>query len=167
MLTIRFQRTGKQNSPFYRIVLTDKKSAVKSNALKILGYYNPVTKESKISKDQILELVSKGAKPSNSMAKFLIENKIKHKNIIYIPDAKKAPKTKEEKQEKKESRSEAKRPSEATNTTDKKPREEKNGSAATQEPEKTPEAIANEQKSAMPKTADQQEEKPKDKKENQ
>ena len=34
-----------------------------------------------------MEWVNKGAKPSNSVAKFLIANKITHKHIVFIPDA--------------------------------------------------------------------------------
>ena len=83
MLTIRYQRSGRKNHPFFRIVLIEKSKPPKSGFLKILGWYNPITKTSSLNKEEILNCLDKGAIPSNSVAKFLLGNKIKHKLIIY------------------------------------------------------------------------------------
>lgn len=96
MLIIRFQRTGRRNSPFYRIVLQNKKDAIKSKALEILGNYNPHTKQAVFKKDEILKYLENGAQVSNSLAKLFIANNIKHDRIKFVPDAKKAPKKTEE-----------------------------------------------------------------------
>lgn len=87
MLAIRFLRSGRTNQAFFRVVLTQKSNPPKSKFIKIFGWYNPKTKETSLNKEEILQWVDKGAKPSNSVAKLLIANKITHKHIVYIPDA--------------------------------------------------------------------------------
>jgi len=96
MLAIRFLRSGRTNQSFFRVVLTEKGNPPKSKFIEALGWYNPKTKESSLKKEEILEWVGKGAKPSNSVAKLLIANKITHKNIVFVPDAPGKKKTKEE-----------------------------------------------------------------------
>lgn len=100
MLSIRYLRAGRRNQAFFRIVLTEKSKPSKSGFKKILGWYNPHTKETSLQKEEILAWVDKGAQPSNSVAKLLIENKITHKNIKFEKDAPKKAKKTEEKVEK-------------------------------------------------------------------
>jgi len=100
MLAIRFLRSGRTNQAFFRVVLTQKSNPPKSKFIKVFGWYNPKTKESSLNKEEILEWVGKGAKPSNSLAKLLIANKITHKNIVYIPDAPGQKKAKDETEKK-------------------------------------------------------------------
>lgn len=85
MLTIRYLRSGRRNQSFFRIVLTEKSKPPKSGFLKILGWYNPHTKESFLNKEEILAWLDKGAQPSNSIAKLLEKNKISHKLVKFIP----------------------------------------------------------------------------------
>lgn len=87
MLVIRFLRSGRTNQAFFRVVLTQKSNPPKSKFIRNLGWYNPKTKETSLDKEEILGWVKKGAKPSNSVAKLLIANKITDKNIVFIPDA--------------------------------------------------------------------------------
>jgi small subunit ribosomal protein S16 len=96
MLTIRYLRVGRRNSAFFRIVLTEKSKPAKSGFIKILGWYNPHTKETSLNKEEILGFVNNGAIPSNSVAKLLIANKITHKNIKFVKDAPGKSKQKEE-----------------------------------------------------------------------
>lgn len=109
MLSIRYLRAGRRNQAFFRIVLTEKSKPSKSGFKKILGWYNPHTKETSLQKEEILSWVEKGAQPSNSVAKLLIENKITHKNIKFEKDAPKKAKKVEEKVEEKK----AEKPEEA------------------------------------------------------
>ena len=95
MLEMRFLRTGRRNSAFFRVVLTESSKPPKSGFIKVLGWFNPHTKESSLKKDEILSWIEKGAKPSNRLAKLLMSEGIKHKRIIYIPSAKKEAKAKE------------------------------------------------------------------------
>jgi len=96
MLSIRYLRSGRTNSAFFRIVLTESKKSPKSGFIKTLGWYNPHSKETSINKDEILNWLDKGAKASNSVAKLLSEKGIKHKRAKYVPDTPKAKKEKSE-----------------------------------------------------------------------
>lgn len=91
MLSLRFARSGRRNLAFYRVVLTEKSKPCDSGYIKILGWYNPHTKEVSLDKEEILSWIDKGAETSNSVAKLLTAQGVKHKNIKFIPDA---PKTK-------------------------------------------------------------------------
>ena len=100
MLALRFTRAGRRNSAFFRIVLTDHSKSSKSGFIKVLGWYDPKTKKSSLEREAVLDWIKLGAKPSNSLAKFLNDQKISHKNIVFVADAPKKPKVKEEKAEK-------------------------------------------------------------------
>jgi len=86
MLSLRFSRSGRRNSAFFRIVLTESSRPAKSGFIKVLGWYNPHTKETSLNKDEILDWLNKGAQPSNSLAKLLEGQKVKHKSIKFVPD---------------------------------------------------------------------------------
>lgn len=90
MLRIRFVRTGKNNQPFFRIVLIDKKSPPRGGKpLESLGFYNPLTKEKNIKKDRILHWISKGAQPSDTVHNLLVkEGILKAKKIALHGKAK-------------------------------------------------------------------------------
>jgi len=98
MLTIRLARGGRRNSAFFRIVLTEHSKPADSGFIKVLGWYDPHSKKISLEKEEILQWVKVGAKPSNSLSKLLKQNKVTHKNIKFVPDAKGAPKTKEKKE---------------------------------------------------------------------
>ena len=44
MLAIRLSRTGKKNSPSFRLVVADSKRAAKGKCLESIGHYNPIAK---------------------------------------------------------------------------------------------------------------------------
>jgi small subunit ribosomal protein S16 len=73
VLTIRLQRSGRENIPFYRVVLADHHRPVKGKFIEKLGYYNPLAKPWKLEVDteRILEWIKKGAQPSSTMARLL------------------------------------------------------------------------------------------------
>lgn len=106
MLKIRLQRVGRKHDPSFRIVLTDSKNGPRSgNFLEILGNYDPKKDVRKINADRIKELISQGAKISDTVHNLLINEKIiKGKKINVLP--KKSPivkeKTEEEKAKEKE-----------------------------------------------------------------
>jgi len=100
MLEMRFLRTGRANQSFFRVVLTEHSKPPQSGFIKILGWYNPHSKETSLDKEEILSWLGKGAKPSNNLSKLLQKEGIKHKFIKYIPKAKKKPKEKGDKAEK-------------------------------------------------------------------
>ena len=43
MLAIRLRRAGSKNRPFYRVVVTESRSAREGRFVEVLGYYNPRT----------------------------------------------------------------------------------------------------------------------------
>jgi len=74
MLMIRMSRAGHENLPFFRIVLTEKRAAAKHGYKKVLGFYNPLTKEIKFEKDEAAKYVATGAQYSPSLKKILERN---------------------------------------------------------------------------------------------
>jgi small subunit ribosomal protein S16 len=96
MLAIRFLRSGRTNKAFFRIVVTESSKPPKSGFLKILGWYDPHTKETSLNKEEIIRFLDNGAKASNSVAKLLNANGVKHKMANFIKDKEKAKKAKGE-----------------------------------------------------------------------
>jgi len=76
MLAIRFQRTGRNKQPFYRVVLSEKTKDTQGRHLEILGNYNPRSKEFNINTDKIKYWISKGAQASASVFNLLVKQGI-------------------------------------------------------------------------------------------
>jgi len=72
-------RTGRTNLPTYRIVVAEKERPVKGKFLEIVGHYLPAGKTStlKIEKEKIEQWVSKGARPSDTLARLLKKEGVK------------------------------------------------------------------------------------------
>jgi small subunit ribosomal protein S16 len=87
MLMMRLQRVGRKNDPSYRIVVTDKRTGVKSDKhVDRLGSYNPKTKNFIIDADKARDWISKGVQPSDTMHNLLISKKvIEGKKINVLP----------------------------------------------------------------------------------
>jgi small subunit ribosomal protein S16 len=73
VLKIRLQRAGRENIPFYRVVVADHHRPVKGKFIEKLGYYNPLGKPwtLEVDMDRIQELIKKGAQPSSTLARLL------------------------------------------------------------------------------------------------
>lgn len=98
MLVIRLCRTGKKNSPSYRLVAADSRRAVKGKFIEVIGFYNPIIKPKIFSanKEKVLEYIKNGAKPSATVLNLLCDHGVLPKNQkVKIVHAKK----KEEKPE--------------------------------------------------------------------
>jgi len=90
MLTIRLQRKGKKNQPFFKIIVTEeKKSSTRGRFVEELGFYNPLTKEKSLNADRAKYWMSVGAKPSDTVYNMLVTD-----NIV---EGKKIPKHKKSK----------------------------------------------------------------------
>jgi small subunit ribosomal protein S16 len=48
MLVIRLRRTGSKKRPFFRVVVTDSRTARDSSFVEVLGHYNPRTNPEKL-----------------------------------------------------------------------------------------------------------------------
>ncbi len=71
---IRLQRKGSKKRPFYRIVVQDSRSAVKSEkVIENVGTYNPTTEPAEVNlkEEEILKWLRQGAKPSDTVRNLL------------------------------------------------------------------------------------------------
>ena len=69
MVVIRLRRAGSKKRPFFRVVVTDSRSARDSSFVEILGHYNPRTKPAvvDINKERVDYWLGQGARPSDSV----------------------------------------------------------------------------------------------------
>jgi small subunit ribosomal protein S16 len=69
MVVIRLRRAGSKKRPFFRVVVTDSRSARDSSFVEILGHYNPRSKPAVVHVDagRVQYWIQKGAQPSDSV----------------------------------------------------------------------------------------------------
>ena len=69
MLAIRLRRTGSKKRPFYRVVVTDSRTARDSRFVEILGHYNPRTTPEtlKVDRERLAHWVQTGAQQSDTV----------------------------------------------------------------------------------------------------
>lgn len=89
MLIIRLRRIGKKNKPTYRVVVAEHTNPVDGKFTADLGFYNPHTKKNGIKTDEAKRWMDKGAKPSNTVARLLQNEKVKHKSVVVETKSKK------------------------------------------------------------------------------
>lgn len=66
---------GRHKIPFYRIVAIDSKKARDGEYIDNLGYYDPRAKVLEIKRDRVEYWLSKGAKPTNTVARLIAKAK--------------------------------------------------------------------------------------------
>jgi small subunit ribosomal protein S16 len=73
MLVIRMMRVGAKKKPYFRLVVTEARSARESDFIENLGTYYPrqVPARVEINKDRVQHWIGKGAKPSPSVRTLL------------------------------------------------------------------------------------------------
>ncbi len=75
MVKLRLKRFGRHKRPFYRICAMDQRSARDSRAIEELGYFNPLESELEkslhLKTDRIMDWLSKGAQPSDTVRDLL------------------------------------------------------------------------------------------------
>lgn len=96
MLKIRMQRTGRINSPSFRIVVVEHTESTKSGSIvEKVGTYNPKSKERTLNTERVKYWLSVGAKASPTMHNMLISaGVVEGKKMNVLP--KKSPPKKEE-----------------------------------------------------------------------
>jgi len=69
VVAIRLRRAGSKKRPFFRVVVTDSRSARDSSFVEILGHYNPRTKPAvvDVNKERVDYWLGRGARPSDSV----------------------------------------------------------------------------------------------------
>jgi small subunit ribosomal protein S16 len=73
MLVIRMRRAGSKNRPFFRVVVTEARSARDGRFVEVLGHYNPRTKPEKLELDRerLAHWISSGAQASDTVRTLL------------------------------------------------------------------------------------------------
>ena len=73
MLAIRMRRAGAKNRPFFRIVVTEAKSAREGRFVEVLGHYDPRTKPEtvKLDRERHAHWIKSGANPSDTVRTLL------------------------------------------------------------------------------------------------
>ena len=73
MLVIRLSRKGRSNHPMYRITVAENSKPTDGKFVEIVGNYNPTALDQPlvIQKDRVEYWISKGAQPTNTVAKLL------------------------------------------------------------------------------------------------
>ena len=69
MLVIRLRRAGSKNRQFYRVVVTESRSARDGRFVEVLGHYNPRTKPETLvlNQERVAHWVKAGATPSDTV----------------------------------------------------------------------------------------------------
>ena len=69
MLAIRLRRTGSKKRPFFRVVVTDSRTARDSSFVEVLGHYNPRTKPEtlELKRERLEHWIKLGAVPSDTV----------------------------------------------------------------------------------------------------
>ena len=76
MLTIRLRKMGSSKKPYFRVVVTEARSARDSSFVENVGTYNPRSKPAQVilNKARIEHWMKKGAKPSDSVRTLLAKH---------------------------------------------------------------------------------------------
>jgi small subunit ribosomal protein S16 len=76
MLKMRFKRIGRKSQPHYRLVVIPATSRRDGKPVYELGFYNPITKETKLDLENILKNLKNGVQPTKTVYNLLIKSKI-------------------------------------------------------------------------------------------
>ena len=73
MLRIRLRRVGKKKQPAYRLVVADSRAPRDGAFVEVIGHYNPLTDPAtlEINEEKARSWLSRGAQPSEAVAKLL------------------------------------------------------------------------------------------------
>jgi small subunit ribosomal protein S16 len=76
MLKIRLKRAGRKNSPFYKIVVLENLSKRDGKTFDEIGYYNPITKETKIDQLKLKTYLNNGANTTDTVRHLIYKSLI-------------------------------------------------------------------------------------------
>jgi|TARA_B100000768_G_scaffold34518_1_gene33124 small subunit ribosomal protein S16 len=77
MLKLRLKRVGRKRQPAYRLVVMTNDTRRDGRPVDQVGYYNPITKESKFDNEKIVNWLKQGVQPTET-----VENLLKKAKII-------------------------------------------------------------------------------------
>ena len=67
MLKLRLKRTGRKRCPSYRLVIMENTFRRDGRPIEEVGYYNPITKQSKFESEKIKKWLDCGVKPTKTV----------------------------------------------------------------------------------------------------
>ncbi len=73
MLKIRLKRNGRKKQAIYRIIVIDSKKRRDGRAIEEVGFYNPMTKTTKINLEKIESRIAQGAQLTRTV-KSIVNN---------------------------------------------------------------------------------------------
>ncbi len=76
MLTIRFNRIGRHNRVYYRIVVQEQNKAPGGRHVDVVGSYDPYQKKAVLKEEKIKHWLSVGAQPSDTVHNLLVKHQI-------------------------------------------------------------------------------------------
>jgi small subunit ribosomal protein S16 len=76
-VSIRLRREGAKNRPYYKVVVTDKRSPRDGKFIEMIGTYDPKkpNDNSTLKLDRIEHWMARGAKPSDTVRSLIKKNK--------------------------------------------------------------------------------------------
>ena len=86
-VSIRLRREGAKNRPYYRVVVTDKRSPRDGKFIEVIGNYDPrkTGENYELNLDRAEYWVKTGAQPSETVASII--KKARKKNVAPVPAA--------------------------------------------------------------------------------
>jgi len=81
MLKIRLKRLGRKKHASYRIIVIDSKKRRDGKAIEEVGFYNPLTKETKINIESIKYRIKQGAQLTMTV-QYLLNKKLNNTKEI-------------------------------------------------------------------------------------
>ncbi len=90
MVRIRLRRVGAKKKPTYRVVVANQRDARNGRFIETIGTYNPLTDPETvdIKADRAAYWISKGAQPSDAVARLLKKLGVLDENgkLAYVPE---------------------------------------------------------------------------------
>jgi len=76
MLKLRLKRIGRKRQPSYRLVIMTNDTRRDGRPIEEVGFYNPITKQSKFDSEKIINWLQKGAQPTQTVKNLLKKSRI-------------------------------------------------------------------------------------------
>lgn len=73
MLKLRLKRLGKKRYPVYRLVIMENTARRNGRPIDEVGYYNPMTKDSKLDPEKIQKWLDYGVQPTKTVFDLLVK----------------------------------------------------------------------------------------------
>ena len=76
MIKLRLKKYGRKGQPCYRIVAMDSRVKRDGKSIEELGFYNPMTDETHLKFQRIVERLKQGAQPTETVRNIFVRAKI-------------------------------------------------------------------------------------------